>query len=218
MVHTSDELPIITQRLKDNIIALIQKVPYLTEGETKAFFAYLRLTLLYGLTHKVENAYTFNTSGYHKHDVGDAYSVDISETLAALKEEPDLSVSTAHNHPDSIFPSDKDFAIFFKHTILKNMAVCGNIGNLYFIQKGLAFHEINQEKTHSKIINKLNKTIKIEAQRFMRASGISFEMLDASSDDSKAEWCRAVSNATFPAICNTIQEFDTGFSFYCEGM
>lgn len=218
MRYTPEEKQVILNRLRKNISNLKEVTLYLEEDEKESFYVYLLLTLNYGLDNCVENAFTFNTNGFKKHDIGTRYEVCVGDTLDSLATEPERTVSIVHNHPDSILPSDDDIDIFFRHRILKNTAVCGNIGNLYFMQKGLDFHYLIKSEDLPYLKDKIWKLFKIKMQTYARERGETPEGLRAKPENVKKDYFRSITDIIYCDICRMIQKYDDGFQFYSEGV
>ncbi|MCL2051252.1 MAG: hypothetical protein FWG91_05955 [Lachnospiraceae bacterium] len=204
---TQEEKQLRIERLRKNIDALMIIISHLEQEERQRLCLFLMITMNCSITYGVENAYTF-TDTYERHDIGDRNSVDISEALAELKKlnQPPQTVSSVHSHPDSILPSNDDMEIFFKE-IIKNMAVCGNIGKLYYMHKGSDFHPLTSGIKLFDIVNPLITQI-IAACNGEDIRHIPIEVL--------YEIAHEKSEKIFLDICKLIKNYDKGFLFYSE--
>ena len=218
MANTHEERQSSIDRLNKNIEKLANAISHFDENELKRVSFYLLLTINYGINNEVENAYTFNNDNIAIHDVGDKYTVDIGKTLDKLKDYDPYSFSVAHNHPNNILPSKNDFYVFMHNIIFKNMAICGNIGNLYFMKKGKDFHDLIPYKDVDKLQLDSGKLLKIKVYEFIRKSKKDFyKWLSETDQDTREKVYQVFSEIIYSDICKSIKLFDTGFQYYHEG-
>ncbi|MCL2576586.1 MAG: hypothetical protein FWE27_00850 [Defluviitaleaceae bacterium] len=144
------------RRLAENC----QKIErFIEHGEVLLFTKYLLITLDYGLKHGKEVTYAVNTIDdtlFSECESGSENEVEGCELDIKIKgyDYNYGSLSMFHNHPWSIAPSPGDYDIFIRNRKVKNISVCGHIGNLYFMQKNQ-----NLMKATEALINEIQKEL-----------------------------------------------------------
>ena len=190
---------------------------YLEDEEVTIFNKFLIKTLNYGLKYDVENIHIFDYGDFHEFIIGNKNSIIIPEDVCEkVKINQKDSLSFTHNHPNNTAPSIDDYNFYFKYPSIKDMVVCGHIGNLFFMKKSILF--INSDEStwvgFSLTINELSINAIIG---FNEEYGYTIEKIIA-DENIKNKCTRYVSEIIFDYVCNEILKHDKDFKCYKEGL
>ena len=158
----------IMNRLNWNFMKISKYIP---QQKKLRFRTYLRLTLAYGLENGDENLWVFDSNNYAKHVPGEATKIVIPrEVSVEISKKNDFSLSMHHNHPNNTAPTYEDYKVFFKYKSISDMAVCGHIGNLYFLQKKESI-DINTKNRVDEILSHIQELTQDLIYNYMRING-----------------------------------------------
>ncbi|MCL2051330.1 MAG: hypothetical protein FWG91_06355 [Lachnospiraceae bacterium] len=215
MIHTHEERELAINRLLNNYLAIAELIE---PPMRKLIYEHIEAVFGLGLDDGKERVRVFNDKSFYfeeeEREEKDIYVSD--EACDAIKAEKRGSLSMTHNHPLNVPPSSKDYKFFFKYLALNDMAICGHVGNLYFISKGNRFNKIKEEA----IVNFLGifdeEFIKLIKQYFIDNNiRLSEEFLLNAKEKDRQE-CLAREYA-FKSICEGISRQYEGFVYYMEG-
>jgi len=188
-------------------------VRYLPQPERKPFLHYLKRTLDKGLNSGMENVYIVDistNSDYCRHILGNENEIAIPETVSKeIEAQEDDSLSMFHNHPNSTIPSKNDYIMFFKYAPIINMAVCGHVGNLYFMRKSDRFYSGTKERL-SDMLSALEKRFGKLLLAHLVSNGYNWEQFKVGNETFKQEYARMAMDTLFDELGQC------GFSYYRE--
>jgi hypothetical protein len=165
-----------------------------------------------GYRDKIEYAYVF----YNKKALlvqGDEGIVNIAS--AKVQFQKYTSYSVVHNHPNSSAFSHDDMDAFLKDKKNFNTAVCGRVGNLFFLQKSKLFFHYADEGKRNELYDTFLELLTNIANEYFDSMGHTVYTFKESFDDEmkfKAE--RVIFDSAFIAFCTTMD--DKGFKYYIE--
>lgn len=188
---------------------------YLSPNERSSFYSCASTTLVFGLTHNLENACITNMDYFLRHIVGETNKIDIPRDVCdEITSEPLGSLTVIHNHPNSTAPSCNDYKFFLTHISLKNMAVCGHRGNLYFIKKGKLFY---QEATD--VIDLLCVALQNVSRKIWLLAldfhGYSVDEIGTASEEIQTICINSAMEILFVYTCRQLEKY--GFRGYRKG-
>ena len=213
MTHTVNDQRLIFKNLWDNCLKVM--VSYFPPNERVPFYSYSSTALIFGLAYGLENACITNMGHFLRHIVGEESKTDIpSDVSREMTHEPSGSLSVFHNHPNSTAPSCDDYKFFLTRMSVKNMAVCGHRGNLYFMQKGKLFYQETDEMIE-RICVELCETLGMIALRVFEFYGYTLDEMHTVDYRIKAVCFDSVMEVFFVYTCRILKKY--GFQSYRKG-